>query len=434
MGGCGTVHFEIWSARVRIAARTEPLVVIRLEAMRVGVSRRLVPLLGLVGAAVILKYSRIVQVAAFLFSAGLRMLIGTSAKSNPGPHSHEWDEITPPEKRRGPSESRIAITHHPWYNHHRAREANTCLALASSAGIGYLRSDVRWKDVLPDAFTPDERAIRWYRSYFEAARNWYGMEPIIVLSEAPKVFASLATEERMLAWNRYVGLVADHFGDLCTVYQVLNEPNNPVWRFFSASEAPGAVRSAAQLLRTRVPQASVAVNVLMTLPNWRSTLERLLAGGRGAIDIISVDHYPGTWSVSANSDWDALLRLAREIHNPDRGSLLAGRRLAIMETGYATNLKHFRTQREQALYLKSLASVANSIDERLAPERLEFLGVYEVCDDDSSVILDPEAHFGVLTSDLREKEGFAVLKLLSEAVSGRSQARPNLALRLKTTT
>jgi hypothetical protein len=97
-----------------------------------------------------------------------------------------------------------------------------------------------------------------------------------------------------------------------------------------------------------------------------------------------------------------------------------------METGYATNLKHFRGQREQALYLKSLASVARSVDERLAPERLEFLGIYEIRDDDTSAILDPEAHFGVVTSDLQPKEGFDALKQLSQNVSGRQPARSAL--------
>lgn len=323
----------------------------------------------------------------------------------------------------------MAITHHPWYQHHRASDACSCLAEAAALGLGHIRSDVRWKDVIPDTNTPDEDAFRWYRSYFTAARDWYGLQPLIVLSEAPRAFGRLNEEARMNAWKLYVEQVIFRLGDLCQIYQVFNEPNNPVYRFFRRSEQAAALTLASNAIKSRLPHAQLALNLLLDLPNWKQTLIQLLADSGDAVDIISVDSYPGTWSLGVGPGWSGAIELASEIRHAAPGSVWTGRKLAIMETGYTTNIGRFRTQKQQADYFASLQEVTHSLDSALGQRGLELLGLYEICDDDSSVFLDPEAHFGLLTSTFRRKAGFRAVQHLCSSLAASQVLEPALRQR-----
>src|SRR4030067_110713 len=66
--------------------------------------------------------------------------------------------------------------------------------------------------------------------------------------------------------------------------------------------------------------------------DWNTLFRDILndAWGRDSIDIVAIDHYPGTWCCGSNyRDWAALatlLGIARDY----------GKEMAVMETGFST--------------------------------------------------------------------------------------------------
>jgi hypothetical protein len=84
------------------------------------------------------------------------------------------------------------------------------------------------------------------------------------------------------------------------------------------------------------------------------------------------------------------------------------RHLAIMETGFSTNTM-MRDQSCQSEYFENLVRVAREL-KHCSLGNGPVLGIYELCDGDTSAWLDPEAHFGLLTSDLRPKKAFSTVR------------------------
>ena len=78
-----------------------------------------------------------------------------------------------------------------------------------------------------------------------------------------------------------------------------------------------------------------------------------------------------------------------------------------METGFSTNFLG-RGEISQAEYFEGVVKVAQKLKAANGGDA-PFLGIYELCDEDSQSWLDPEAHFGLLTSDLRPKRAFATV-------------------------
>ncbi len=84
---------------------------------------------------------------------------------------------------------------------------------------------------------------------------------------------------------------------------------------------------------------------------------------------------------------------------------------AVLETGYSTNFPIGRTTKAQAGYFQGSEKVLTRLDAETAPNGLVWLGVHELCDEDTKALLDPEAHFGLLTSDsLKPKVGYSELQ------------------------
>lgn len=376
-------------------------------------------ILGLLGLAGLAAWRyRIAQVGSFMIVAGLRRLVIPDPAPDFKALAPEWSTLEP--TRTYPaSHSRGMITYHPWYDHFQPAIANRCLAETAELGAGHIRIDVRWKDLMPDGRNVDEAAWNWYRHYLLAARNWYGLEPLIVLSNAPAPVLRYPVEARLAAWTRFVDALAQRAGHLCTTYQVLNEPNNPVFRIFPTQTTPLAIVEAAKVIRQRVPDAQITINILAGILGWQATLENLLRASGSAIDIVGLDYYPGTWTVSSNSDaanWNQFVDFIAK-NEATSGSPLYRRPLAILETGYATNVQYWRGEEQQVRYLRTLGDAMKQLDARVGPSGLRLVGIHELSDADSDAILDPEAHFGLLTSKiLRRKPGFDAARQLFHAL------------------
>jgi beta-glucosidase/6-phospho-beta-glucosidase/beta-galactosidase len=311
------------------------------------------------------------------------------------------------------------ITYHPWYHQFRPSIANKCLAETAELGAGYSRIDIRWKDLIPDGQNVDEAAWAWYEGYLRAAHDWYGLRPLIVLSNAPEVVLRYSVDSRLAAWNRYVDEVALRVGRLCNIYQLFNEPNNPVYRIFPTKTTPAAILTASEVIRRHNAEAQIVINILAGLWGWQSNLEEILQESGSAIDIVGFDYYPGTWTVSSGSDtsnWNRLVDLIAKSGETGASTLQNGR-VAIIETGYATNLQRWRGEQEQVKYFKSLESAIKHLDTLVGRDRVALVGIHELTDNDTNTFLDPEAHFGLLTSGtLDRKAAFDVVRQIFGSV------------------
>jgi hypothetical protein len=299
------------------------------------------------------------------------------------------------------------VTYHPEYHAFDSRKAIASLAAAAQLGVGWMRTDVRWREILPDGSRVDPQALAWYRDFLTAASN-FGFQSMVVLSTPPDAVLRQTHSEKLVSWCRFVETVSIELGTQCNAFQLMNEPNNPVYKFFPAEDVPGAFVQGASIIRSIKREAQIGINVTMEFFGWRTFLTNVLRLTEAAIDVVGLDHYPGTWTVGRKNRWAEVTQIADDIASAQRGSPWFGRRLAIMETGFSTNAI-MRDEKRQSEYFQSVALVAQNLKRKLAGDGI-LLGIYELCDADSSVWLDPEAHFGLLNSDLSPKKAFATVR------------------------
>jgi hypothetical protein len=299
------------------------------------------------------------------------------------------------------------VTYHPEYHVFDPHMAVASLAAIVRLGIGWVRTDVRWREILPDGRQPDHGTLAWYRTFLGAASEC-GLKTMVVLSTPPEAVMRQERAEKLDSWCGFVETVASEFGTLCNCFQLMNEPNNPVYRFFPLEDVAAAFVRGAPIIRSFNPEAKVGINVALELWGWRRYLVDVLQRSGRSIDIIGLDHFPGTWTVGWQNRWADVTEIADIIAAAPRDSPWFDRRLAIMETGFSTNAI-MRDQKRQSEYFENVMNIAKNL-RRKAVGHGTLFGIYELCDGDSSAWLDPEAHFGLLTSDLKPKKAYATVK------------------------
>jgi hypothetical protein len=139
-----------------------------------------------------------------------------------------------------------------------------------------------------------------------------------------------------------------------------------------------------------------------------------------SVDIVGLDYYPGTWTMSARSDANNWERFSKVIakHYSTRGSVFYHRTFAILETGYSTNIGYLRGERQQAEYLQTLTTAMQQLDDQIGRSNLFLVGIHELTDEDSEAALDPEAHFGMLQSKtMKRKASFDAVKHLFDSLA-----------------
>lgn len=355
------------------------------------------------GAAILVWRSRALQVFTFVAAAGLGRWRRSFAAPRPASRSSEWSHVQRPRESRAPLNPLVLVTYHPEYHSFDPSQTIECLIAATRLGVGWLRTDLRWHEILPDGIHPDSRALAWYRDFLDAASDC-GLRNMVVLSSPPRVALRQSNSGRLDAWSRFVQVVVGELGKSCDTYQLMNEPNNPLYRFFSINDAAIALVRGASIIRAGAPAASVAINIAMEIWGWRDYLQKILQLSGRSVDIVGLDHYPGTWTVGLHERWSEVIELGDVIASATPTSPWSNRHLMIMETGFATNTP-FRDQTHQSKYFEHVLGVAAQLRRRSAKDT-PLIGIYELSDWDTSAWLDPEAHFGLLNCDLEPKISF----------------------------
>lgn len=354
-------------------------------------------------------YYRVLQVALFALAA-----YHTSTHHNFSilPEAAEsWTSVLPLNLKRKPRLTGTVVTFHPEYLNFNVSRVRHGFEEAAALNVEFVRTDVRWSAILPDGVTPDRNALNWYKSFFETARS-YGLRPMIVLSSPPSSVRHLPKRELLNLWQLYIEQVVSDLGNLCNTFQILNEPNNPIYSVFDSSTLPKAVMIASQLIKNRVSGAKIIINYLADLPHWRRDAEHLLSQTGKSIDIVGIDHYPGTWAIGPNKGWASCMHTLSGIDTTTPGTVWYGRQLAIMETGFSTNIPWLRGATQQKDFYLDLDKNLRKIGPLRS--RILFVGFYELCDSNSHAFLNPEAHFGLLMNDCAtRKPAFAIAKQIS---------------------
>lgn len=295
----------------------------------------------------------------------------------------------------------------PWYftlhgeevGHDLTRSLKALTAVRRLGGQG-VRFDVHWYEIAPERGRWDERRLTFYTSMVSQARH-LGLDPFVVLGGAPGWARDLYGEEPSSFWEEYeayVSKVLAWIGDRTQRYQLWNEANHPVWGFVRSRDRWQLFARAGRLVKRDDPGSETVVNVLADFPGWERELTRWLSKAGDVIDVVGVDHYPGTWSWRPVTEWAPLRTILRR--SGQKGDPLYGKRVAVVETGCSAwperivgDAGQVRWVRRALPALKALVVDANARD----PGRVALLGFYQLMDAKGRV--GQEGSFGVLRAD-----------------------------------
>ena len=338
------------------------------------------------------------------------------------------------------------------------------LEKAKDLNAKYIRFDIWWKDVEPQKDQFNENAFEYYKAIINKIHQ-EGMDVIVVLGSSGgfpswvnnlleddrtgyyvtkvngkdikiptgrvnvKTFLKIAKENRIPLRNLYIvdgkviiqarvtpeflkeareyaSKVAQELGYLITYYQLGNELNHPadpiqMW------DDPQYIKALYDGISEHDYYFKTIVNAFADWIQWDYWLKYWLNSVGNCIDIVAIDHYPGTWINESYDHWselDTLFSIADQY----------GKQAAVMETGYTTYYYHPidypHTENKQRNFINSALP---AIRQKAQQHYLAFVTWYELVDELGNIPFWPwvaEYHFGICKSDLSPKLGYNDLK------------------------
>lgn len=295
------------------------------------------------------------------------------------------------------------------------------LDLVAELGARLVRTDLWWYAIEPERGRFDAAALASYSRTLDEARA-RGLEVLVILSGAPgwarKLWETGSRDAFVEEFQRYATEVARMAGTRVRYYQLWNEPNHVIdfvdgegdVRLFRAGRA-GITAGLAAAGRPN-HRTTTILNVLVdghdspVGPSWMTDVDFYMERAKDAIDVIGIDHYPGTWSVG---DWggnvlDRLGALGRRW----------GKAVAVLETGLSTTpcTMPWNTEAAQAAWVREqlprIRAKARALEQ--SGVRFELVNWFKLEDRETSDCFDPEDHFGVVRTDRSKKPAFDALR------------------------
>ncbi|MBI4612885.1 MAG: hypothetical protein HY720_04675 [Planctomycetes bacterium] len=274
-----------------------------------------------------------------------------------------------------------------------------------------VRTDIFWAEVEPARDAWNDSLLDFYSGYVTLARS-KGLDPMMIVSGAPGWAIELHSRDPKAFWKEYeeyVERVVRKVGDRVGNYQVWNEANHfidPIdaaddWELFSRAGA---------IFRRLDPTATLYVNVNANWFGWEDAVTDWVSKAGSSIDVIGVDHYPGTWSPGSNSNWYPLERLVERINTP--GDPWYGKKGAVLETGYSSWAPVLADEEGQKRWInESIPALHSKVREanRSNKYKVVLANYYLLLDPDTNG-WGPEPHFGILHTDSSPKLGYDDLK------------------------
>lgn len=302
------------------------------------------------------------------------------------------------------------------------RTKTICRLIEESIAIGakIIRFDIWWKDIEPSQDKILQTNLNWYKDLIEyiVRRN---LKPLLIIGTGlPRWVISLIRKN--INYNYLIDYVYSYaynvsraFKPYVEIYQLGNELNltfNALLRSigidFIEALCRGIVDGAGDKLKI--------INIAVDYVGWRKFLYKILTDLRKCVDIIGIDHYPGTWSFTSYHDWRMLKGVYRDVEK-------YGKSLAITEIGFATELRLLnkvviKREIEQAKFVSiALSSIINMARE--IP--IEFV-VWYMLWDENTISCEPSSGlgwcgWGVLRVDFSKKPGWFALKRVFELLN-----------------
>ncbi len=306
----------------------------------------------------------------------------------------------------------------------------TVLDYVTDLGITYVRIDFTWA-----GFEPSRDGIDWnHVAYWDAAVRVIrsrGVGIVAILSGPIPGWASTLfngcpgipppcppdKEAFFAEWREFAAFIASRYGQDVQYYQLLNEENHFSHSLFDHEHQYGEPRAFYEAYLgleegtglvsfTHKSRFKTIVNAFADPggDEFNAWFRDILNDPWGpiSIDVVAIDHYPGTWCCGSNyRDWaalDTLLAIARDF----------GKELGVLETGFTSygpnplgNPQHFQTDQEafvdqamdQVLVKRNSFASTDPLNAFLLLSYYEFI---DLCSDCGGWPLT-ENHFGILT-------------------------------------
>lgn len=296
--------------------------------------------------------------------------------------------------------------------------ASIAFQYVKDLGCKFIRSDICWLDFEPENGTWNYSMIEWYRDYISLAENM-GIGIIAAVHRAPQWALDLYNNNTTIffkKWMEFCGKVASELGDKIYYYQLWNEANHifdPIkseddWKLFYWGRKG---------IKGNDSHFKIIVNVMCNVQYWDDALQEWCSKVGNCIDVIGIDHYPGTWTASGYDDWYPLDRLIQLISDPE--SPCYGKEGAITETGYSTYNELLHNENMQCDFVNTSLPI---IREKVASynqnhtNKIIFASWYELYDTvnpawgNASQWCEIESHFGILRENGSKKLAYPYLK------------------------
>jgi len=222
-----------------------------------------------------------------------------------------------------------------------------CLDLVKELGASYVRMDFSWGLLMPHEGQIDDAKVDQYDNVVRVCEE-KGVAIVAVVGAGgtwPDWAKNKYNFKRFQGdyqrirddWIGLCRFVAQNWGGSIRYFQVLNEENHVYHQKIRVDEQCPAIKDAHDAISSASPGSEIIVNVHTSVPSWeswKSRLARWLRDAGEAIDVVAIDHYPGTYTFfTGPGDWAALDQLM-EICKANR------KKGAIMETGFSSWAKN----------------------------------------------------------------------------------------------
>jgi hypothetical protein len=322
---------------------------------------------------------------------------------------------------------------------------NLALDYVTDLGITNIRIDFVWKSFNPSRGVTDWNHVAYWDGVVRMARS-RGIGIVAILgylpdwavtvrdcqpNTYPPVCGGYGSGDLVgffQSWNGFARFIASRYGQDIQYYQLLNEENHPSHDEFPHTHdgEPRAIYEAYQglLVGTGLyPESHKSrfktifnawADDLLGSNDWNRWFRDILNDpwGRDSIDIVAIDHYPGTWCCGRNyRDWgalDTLANIARD-YRKDMG---------VMETGFNTFGSQNHYQPDQTAFagqaMDEVLAKANYYNVNFPANPFVLLSWYEFIDTCTDCV-GLENHFGILefhdaAPQWRNKQAFDTLR------------------------
>jgi polysaccharide biosynthesis protein PslG len=296
-------------------------------------------------------------------------------------------------------------------------------ALMRRLGAPTWRGSFGWDDYEPEPGVYDlawlERFVALAADSGIALRPYLGYTPEWAAAGGEDAAAWNDPPADLAAWASFVDTMAATVGryDHVLSWEIYNEENVEQWWDGTVAEYNRVLRTAADRIRERDPDAVILMGGLVWPDEDWMRASCVDYGNADAFDVAAFHAYPETWTPESIDVEEYLGPQYRAAYLPAIRVACGGKRVWMNEIGFATTPG--RTEAEQASWwVRAVATF-------LAEPGVEHIGVYELNDlprHRDAIGDEPNYHLGLVRTDGKPKLAFHTVEMLVDLLATDSLA------------